>query len=515
VKQFLSQFGHLVAGVLNGFDRLVFHGFLRRLCYPDGLEGFLAFRNILRKDLGAFAEQSTQLTKDASLKPAVEQGVPIQHVPPSADKDKLARHHRQERQVETGPICVLTSVEPCSIWHVHRSKDKKRILFERRHGRCQHLYHYLQHPDFGLMHVRLQTWMPYEIQVYVNGREWLARQMRTAGMRFRQDDNCFPWIEDVPQAQKLMDRFTKLPWQTLLNGFAQQVHPVLDQILGGFQVPYFWTAHQSEWATDVMFKDPDDLNRLMPAIIRHGMSNLHSNDVFRFLGKKLHGNFQGEVLTKFRRRREGVCVKFFADRNSLKLYQKLQWLLRVETTINHPKFFPVLRRAEGQGPESKRLRPLRKGIADMLLRANVSQATNKRCLDNIATIGEPTSVKDLVDEISKPTILAGRRVRALQPWSPNDLQLLTAVTTGEFLAHGFRNRDIVRRLFANPTDDATERKRRSAQVSRKLRLLRAHGLIEKVPHSHRYLLTKRGAATIAAILAVRDTPLAALKQVAA
>jgi len=516
VQQFLSRFGHLVAGVLNGFDRLVFHGYLRRLCYAQGLEGFLAFRNILRKDFGDFAEDATRLAREASLQDAIERGVPVHHLTSSSvSKEALARQYQRQRGVESGPVCVITAVEPCSIWHVHRSREKKRILFERRQGRCQHIYHYSSHPEFGLMHVRLQTWMPYDIQVYVNGREWLARQLRRDGIRYTKDDNCFPWIEDVPRAQQLMDGFTRLPWQSLLDGMAQAVHPALPQILGGFKVPYFWTAHQSEWATDVMFKDPADLTRLMPAIVRHCMDNLHSDDVFRFLGKKLTGNFQGEILTKFRRRHEGICVKCFAERNSLKLYQKLLWLLRVETTINFPKFFPVMRRAEGQGPRSKRCRPMRKGIADLQLRANVSQATNKRCLDNVATIADPTPVKDLVDTIARPVDFAGRRVRAIQPWSQGDLELLTAVARGEFLAHGFRNRDLVNHLFAKPAANDADRKRRSAQISRKLRLLRAHGIVQKVEHSHRYLVTKRGAAIIAAILAVRDTPLAALKQAAA
>jgi hypothetical protein len=294
----------------------------------------------------------------------------------------------------------------------------------------------------------------------------------------------------------------------------QQVHPALSSILGGFKVPYFWTGHQSEWATDVMFKDPESLASLFPAIVRHCMADLGADDVFTFLGKKLHGNFQGEVVTRYRRRIEGTCVKFKVGANWLKIYDKYGQLLRVEPTINFPKFFRVMRRAEGQDRSSTRLRPLRKGICDLQLRANISQAINKRVLDNLAVVSDSTPLKDLVDPITKPTQLGGKRVRALRPWAKDDLDLLTAISRGEFLIQGFRNRDLLPLLYATPSQDKLEHRRRSARVSRLLRLLRAHRLIVKVQGTHRYLLTKSGTATISALIALRDVPLSTIKQIA-
>jgi len=513
VQKFLSRFGPLVSGVLSGFDRLIFRGYLRRLCYPEGLEGFLAYRDICRKDFGDRAEQWTELTKELSLKPALAQGVHFEHITSgSIDKGAIAQRILQEKDNAIGPVCVLTATEPCTIWNAHRSKKLQRIVFDRRQGRCQHIYHYSNHEDLGLIHVRLQTWMPYEIQVYANGREFLGRQMQRAGMHFTKNDNCFPWIEDVEAAQKLMNGLLKMRWQQLLDGLAQQINPALEQILDGFQVPYYWVGHQTEWATDVMFKDPEELTHLMPSIVRHCMEQLHSDDVFQFLGKKLHGNFDGEVLTKYRRRAEGECIKFMVENNWLKLYQKLLWILRIEATINFAKFFPVMRTADGQGPASKKLRPLRKSICDLGLRANVSQAANKRLLDNLSVIADPTKVKDLVDRITSPTELAGRRVRGIQPWSKPDIELLSTVANGELLLHGFRNRDIASRLYKEPAKDDAERKRRSARVSRLLRLLRAHGIVEKVARSHRYHVTKSGTSILAAILGTRELPLSAIKQ---
>ncbi|MBK8979936.1 MAG: hypothetical protein IPM29_28900 [Planctomycetes bacterium] len=94
--------------------------------------------------------------------------------------------------VDEGLICVLSCVEPCTTFNLFRSRETKRREFRRQPGKCQHLYHYFLHPRFGLMHVRLQTWFPFTVQVCMNGREWLAREMTKSCIRFVKEDNCFP-----------------------------------------------------------------------------------------------------------------------------------------------------------------------------------------------------------------------------------------------------------------------------------------------------------------------------------
>ena len=515
MKKFLSRFADKIIGVLSGFDRVIFRGHLRRLCYPEGLDGFLAYRKVLRQDFETFAKQTTTQLKEASLKAAKDAGRPVIYLDsPSISKEDVVKDILEKSPVDRGLVCVIKCVEPCMTWDVHRSRERKRIEFKFVRGQCEHLYHYSKDADFGLMHVRLQTWLPYMIQVHVNGREWLANKMRQEGIRFTKADNCFPWIEDVPRAQKLFNTLQGFHWKTFLDGLALDVNPACPQILAGFKVPYFWTLHQSEWATDVMFRDPESLASLYSALVRYSMSDLHCDDIFRFLGKKLHGNFEGEALTKLRRRLEGICVKFMIDSNWLKMYDKFASILRLEPTINNPKFFLVMRRAEGGGIESRERRPLRRGISDIRLRTNICQAINKRALDHLSVVAEPTPVRNLVETVTKPTELAGRRVRALQPWSQPDVDLLAAVAHGDFLIQGFRNRDLVPLLYPNPSNDQTENRKRSARISRLLRLLRAHGLIEKVEGTHRYLVTYHGRAVIAAVLGTREMPLSAVRQVA-
>jgi DNA-binding HxlR family transcriptional regulator len=228
----------------------------------------------------------------------------------------------------------------------------------------------------------------------------------------------------------------------------------------------------------------------------------------RFLGRKVHGRFLGELTTSFKDRPEGVRVKHWVAGNSIKMYDKQARVLRVETTIAQTEGFKVLRTLTGDPHGKLAWRPLRKGIADLHRRAEVSQAANERYLDTLANVDDETTLADIFDQVAKPTTWHGRRVRAIQIGAKEDIRLLEAVARGEFATNGFRNRDLRRTLEpASMNASKAEQQRASARVSRRLRLLRAHGLIQKVPKTHLYRLTKRGQLLTAALHAARSASL--------
>ena len=118
--------------------------------------------------------------------------------------------------------------------------------------KCLILYYYFMDRDFGLIHVRLQTWFPLQLQVYVNGHEWLARKLAQHGMRYTKHDNAFLWVEDFARAQRFADRFVTLPWVEVLDGYARRVNPLLPDVLK--PMPYYWVTTQAEYATDLVCK---------------------------------------------------------------------------------------------------------------------------------------------------------------------------------------------------------------------------------------------------------------------
>jgi hypothetical protein len=270
---------------------------------------------------------------------------------------------------------------------------------------------------------------------------------------------------------------------------------------------YYWTVDESEWATDLMFRSPGELAQIYPRLLRHGLLTFGSGEVLRFLGRRVpahgvHGNFQGEVVSDLRTRPEGVRIKHRAGQNSIKMYDKQQSVLRVETTLINPRDMKVFRPKQDDPQGPKAWRTLRKGVADVHRRAQVCQAANERYLEALAAADDETTVAELTYSVCRPVTVAARRHRALNPLAEADVRLLEIVHDGEFTIHGFRNRDLRERLFA-ATTDAAKRRRQSGHVTRKLALLRAHGLIKKVPKTHRYVLTAKGQTTIATLLAVR------------
>ncbi len=416
MKRFIQCFSDKITGVLSGFDRLVLRATLRAIVYPEGMMGLLWNKQVLLKDFAPYAQSTTERLKESSCQAAQRQGRPVLYLPSSqTDKGALAQEIAHEDDVQDGLVAVFRCVEPCISYDVHRNRENKRLELVSRHRKCLFLYHYFIDPRFGFMNARIQTWFPFSIQICLNGREWLARQMNDAGIRYRRRDNCFVWIDDVGKAQKLMHKQLRISWPTALKRIASMLNPAHREIFKGFPIQYYWSAYQSEWATDVMFKSP------YPALVQHGMSTFSSGDVMRFLGRKVHNSFQGEIVSDFKYRPEGVRIKHRAGKNSVKLYDKQGSVLRAETTINDPQDFKVFRPKEGEPDGPCQWRPLRRGIADLHRRAQVSQASNERYLDALASTDTKSPVGKLVQSICKPTNYNGKRIRALRPWSADDL----------------------------------------------------------------------------------------------
>ena len=515
-SRFIQRFGDKITGVLSGFDRLVLRGSLRSIVYPQGMKKLLWHKQILLKHFGNWAERMTEQLKDASCQGARDQNRPIVYVPAAnTDKDQLARQIAAQDGITNGLVAILTCVEPCMSLDIFRNKDEKKLEPVYRLRKCLFLYHYWIDAQFGWMNARIQSWLPFPIQICLNGREWLARMMDQNKIHYRRDDNCFPCIEDIGKAQRLMNRQLRISWPKALARIVRQLNPAHGQMFRGFPASYYWSIYQSEWATDVMFKKASDLAAIYPALVLHGMHTFSSGDVMRFLGRKVHGHFEGEIISDFKDRPEGVRIKHSVKKNSIKAYDKAGNCLRVETTMNDPGDFKVFRTKEGDPQGNAEWRSLRRGVADIYRRAQVSQASNERYLDALAAADTSTPLGDLIRNICRPTTYRDQRIRALRPWSDPDLALFRAINRGEFCVNGFRNRDLQDLLFDHPPETPKEQRRRSARVSRLLRMLRAHHLIQKVTRTHRYVLTARGRDVISAILASQRITLEQLNKLAA
>jgi hypothetical protein len=543
---FLAKFAALVTGVLCGFDRLFLRGRLPNLTRPFGLQNYLWTNRILYKDFAQHSQEVTARLEASSLRLAQQLGREVRYINcATLRKDEVAREIAARDRIRSGLICVLRAVDPCMSFQINKNRDSRKLEIRYRERKCLHLYHYQIHPVFGFMHTRIQTWFPFRISVCLNGREWLARQMDQVGLHYCKRKNTFTWLEDVAQAQALFDQQLQANWSDLLAGLAQAVNPIHHDIFAKFPCRYHWSVTDSEWASDVMFRSRAALQEIYPQLVRYAVTTFDPVDVLRFLGKpvpasgKVPHRCRHEVVTNLSERVEGMRLKHWLNGNSIKLYDKGS-VLRPETTLRHPGEFKVYRPAEGNPDGPKDWRPLRKGIADLQRRAQVSQAANERYLEALAAVHDTTPLRQLAEPLCRPTLVPAnsraavpttdnartgqpapplsvptsaatvpspraRRVRALNPLAPADAALLKAVSGHEFLTSGFRNRDLRRFLYGADIEDPAEQRRRSAAVTRQLRLLRAHGLIDKVSRTHRYLVTQHGRQAITALLAAGNT----------
>ncbi len=516
MHEFIAKHNEKITATLSGFDRLVFRGTLRSINHSEGMMQYLWGNDVLLKDFASHVESVSQRLKDASLAEATALGRPIKYLSSSrVSKEELAREIANQDGIHKGLVCVISCVEPCRSFEIYRNRENKRLELKVHYRKCLFLYHYWMHPIFGFMNGRIQTWFPFPLQICLNGREWLGRQMDSEGLQYLAQGNCFPWVEDWAEAQRLLDGQLRSDWPKLLDGVAEQLNPLHRVMFEKYPLSYYWTTYQSEWAIDVIFRKASDLRRLYPRLLEYGMTTLSSSDVMRYLGKRMpmsgdvRRNFSGDVVSDFKQREEGVRIKHTVNGNSLKLYDKAFTpagsVLRAETTIQNGDDIRVYRAKEGDPEGTKSWRKMRRGIADLYRRAEVSRKSTERYLDAFASVDEDTTLEELICDLGNPKQWRGRRVRALRPFA-DDLDLIHAISRGEFAINGFRNRDLQRLFFPSTLPSPHEARRRSAWVSRKLRLLRAHGLITKISGTYRYQLTPAGRKITTAILtALRST----------
>jgi hypothetical protein len=501
MNRFTQRFADAIVSTLGCFDRVIFKGYL-----PFGgdaqLNRFVDHGlKMRRKDFLPLVEQQSQALVDHAKAMAQSSGAPYERITGIHSKEKLIQDIIRQRRLEEGLVAVLCVMETCRTVKLIHGQGRPRLVFARRPQRV--LYYYFLDPDFGLIHLRLQSWFPFTLQVYVNGHDWLARQLHQQEIGFVQHDNAFTQIDEPDRAQPLADRFARLGWVKILRRWAGLVNPLLGQDWLG-QGDYYWVIDQAEYSTDLLFAKAAALADLYPRLLDHAALKFSAPDILAFLGRRLSPRFDGEVLTTCKKDRQpGARIKHRVKNNWLKMYDKFGQILRIETVINQPREFRVRRRRVRDGQQQMVWCPMNKGVANFYHYQVVARAANNRYLDALAVVDPPQASIKQLDRVSKPAKFHGRRRRALHLLHAEEQKLFLAVLRGEHRLQGLRNRDVALQLFGPVPSDPAKKHQRTARVSRLLQLLRAHGLIAKVPHAHRYHLTAKGENLMNAAIYVR------------
>jgi len=252
---------------------------------------------------------------------------------------------------------------------------------------------------------------------------------------------------------------------------------------------------QVEYATDIVFKRREDLQPLYEALTRTAIHAVKPENIATFLGRKFHGNYEGEMGNNYHIRIEGTRIKHSMGKVSIKMYDKRGRVLRIETTANDVTFFQHHRTVEHRnGTQEAKFAPVKKTIYSLGPLRELMGAANRRYLDFISEIVDPTSGVKRLEKISRPVRHNDRPYRGFNLFSPEDLALFEAIVRGQFTISGFKNRNL-RAILSNKT---------GSQISRMLKRLRFHGLIKKISHTWKYYLTQLGKRVILTALKLRE-----------
>jgi len=492
-----KRFSDKVNGLIKGFDRIVFKGFLRPIMFSAGMQLFLKTHGILNKDYKSFiTSQSEKIIESANCYSKEHCGSEIRYISScNIRKEDLVHEHQRKSGIKHGLVGIWSCVESCSTFRARYDASLKYPQIKSEQSRCKHLYFYFDHIDYGFMSVRLQTWAPYNIQIAINGREWLRRSLDKEGCSYIINGNKFLHIDDYALAQKLLEAQLDTKWCDMLNEFIPLVFPSMHNIFGD-QMTYYWTMWQSEWAQDYIFDSPKELSSHIANILKYAFITGTSDRVLRYFGRPVkkdgqpHPLSKPELFTRVNLWQDGMRIRHWVDKNSVKLYND-QNVLRIEMTMNNPGKYLIYRNIQGDSSLSKKLLPMRKGISDVAIRAKVSDDRIKSFAEHISTIENKEPISDLISHVSQRKTSNGKSFRGLDI-TGKDLELLKAISDPIFDVDHITNKALQQILGAMSWSNGMKGKRLSSRISRHLRLLREHGIIKKVSRQHKYYLTAKG-----------------------
>ena len=273
MNAFVAKHRSKINGVLECFDRVILRGHLPMAScdyFAVWLRSKQIALNLKHREPGwwTFKEAApcfaTQLKTHAQTV-AASAGRPYKHLSSHQPMEEQARAVAERDDITDGLVCVYGTMETCQTFRVRFEEKGPNLGPDRRV--CLVIYYYYMDRDFGLMHVKLQTWFPFTAKIYVNGHEWLARKLSQRGIDFKKVDNTFIKLADFHRAAACAKQFWRRDWPKFLDCLASRVNPLLKDWLAGQS--YYWVIDQAEYSTDVLFADRNALATLRPALYEH------------------------------------------------------------------------------------------------------------------------------------------------------------------------------------------------------------------------------------------------------
>lgn len=483
MKLLTETYAKAIAFSLSCFDRLIITGTLPEISYGSGMTSYLFQKGIKIFDYPKFAEPFKELIRSNAESIAKENGIEIEFIRKSGvRKESIISKKIEQRGSHPGIVHIISVMETCNTFKPWHDKTSGKTFLRPDQSKCLHYYFYFIDEQLGLGYVRVPTWCPFRLQIYINGHNLLASELKNAGINYSMIDNAFDSIENVEKAQELSDNISIEKIHRKLEEFAWKFCPVYKE----FNLRYHWSVMQAEYATDIVFKKQEDLQQIYGELIATAIHTVKPENIATFLGHKLDPRYQGEVGNNYNVRIEGSRVKHTMGSVSIKIYDKFSKILRIETTANDISFFKHYREVvHRDGTTSYEMAQLKKNIYSLSFLADNLKAANKRYLEFISAFNNKEVGRKRLEIVSESKNENNRNYKGFNFFNDDDLLVLLSIVRGEFNISGFRNKHLQKQLGFN-----------GSKISRLIKRLRIHGLIKKAADSYKYYVTKLGKETI-------------------
>jgi len=472
-----------ISCVLSCYDRLILSGTIPEISYSQGMTKYMYQNGVRIFDYPKFAEPFKETIRANAERIAKEHGIEIEFIRKAGvRKESIISEKIAKRGAHPGIVHILSVMETCNTYKPWHDKKTGKTFLKPDTSKCLHYYFYFIDEQVGLGYVRVPTWCPFRLQVYINGHNLLASELKQAGIKYSMIDNAFDSIEDIAKAQELSDKISIGKLHRKLDEFAWQFCPVYKE----FNLRYHWSVMQAEYATDIVFKKQESLQQIYNELVATAIHTVKPENIATFLGQKLDPRYQGEVGNNYNVRIEGSRIKHTMGKVSIKMYDKFSKILRIETTANDISFFKHFREVvHRDGTTSQQMAPLKKNIYSLSFLADNLKASNRRYLEFISAFDNKEVGRKRLEKVTSSKSENNRNYKGFNFFNVDDLTLLMAIVRGEFNINGFRNKNMQKLLGFN-----------SGKISRLIKRLRVHGLIKKAVGSYKYYLTKIGKETI-------------------
>jgi hypothetical protein len=481
-------------GVLNCYDRLILTGHVHPWCYAKGMTHYLYQHDIRIFDYAQqFAAPMRERIRANAEAIARENALEIEFIRQSKSfrKEDRIQEVLRTRGNHPGLVHIFSTMEACRAYKPWHDKQTGHTYLKVTSGKCLHYYFYFMDADLGLCYLRVPTWCPFRLQFYGNGHSWLANQLKQEGIGFEVQDNAFLHIDDFHCANQLAGELDLAKLHAKLDEVAKRYCPVV----AGLGLHYHWSILQAEYATDLVFKRQSTLQACYPLLLEALIQAVKPVDVATFLGRKLHGNYQGEMGNRFNVRWLGSRIKHQMGPVAIKMYDKFNLILRIETTVNDVAFFQQYRQVNHRdGTTSMKWAAMKKTLYSLAPLQATLRAANQRYLKFISEIHTPEVGVAKLHRLAETSVENQHPYKGFNLFAEEDASLFRTLLRGEFFIHGFTNKDL-RRLLPH---------KNSGQITRLLRRLRVHGLTKKVGRRYKYYLTEFGRQVVAMALKLRE-----------